>query len=110
VRIGACLHFLSQMEGFLDLGDQALVFENALASQYRKAFVRCFEHHSPARVLFILRATGNSSAAPELCPNTNVAAGMCHVVTLSLGFAKRRTIDDQLAIYEPKDSEMRCAI
>ena len=110
MRIGACLHFLSQMEGFLDLGDRALVFENALVGQYRKAFVRCFEHHSPARVLFILRATGNSSAALEFRPDINVASGMIHVVTVSLGFAKRRTIDDQLAIYEPKDSEMRCAI
>ena len=67
-------------------------------------------HHSPAGILIVLGATGNSPAAPELCPNTNVAAGMCHVVAVSLGFAQRRTIDDQLAIYEPKDSEMRCTI
>src|SRR5208283_5424892 len=110
MRIGACLHFFAQMQDFLDLGNQALVFENAPVGEDGEFPGGGMVHHSSARILFVLGATGNSSAALELCPNTNVAAGMCQVVHIRLRFAQQRTVDDQLAIYEPEDSETRCIL
>jgi hypothetical protein len=109
-RIGVQPDFFEQVQGFFDLSDHAFAIQNALVSQYRKALVRCVEHHSPARIFFILGATGNSSAAFELCPNINVAAGVCQAVAVWLSFAHRRTVENQLAIDKPKDSKMWCSI
>src|SRR5208282_2050552 len=98
------------MEGFFDLSDHVFANENALVSQYHKALILCVERHSPARIFLVLRALRDSSTALELCPDMNMAAGVCHTVPITLGLAQWRTVDDQLAIDQPKNSEMRCAI
>jgi hypothetical protein len=98
------------MEGFLDLGDQALVFENALVGKDGEFPGSRIVHHSPTGIFIVLRVARNLPSTLELFPNTKMVAGMYQVVPIRLGFAKRRTVDDQLAIYEPKDSEMPCTI
>ena len=108
MRIRADLRFIhGEVKGLLYLADQFFAVGDALVGENGE-LARCrMVHHSATRELFVLGFMRHFTDALELRPHIDVASWMRQVLTIGFCFIKGRAIEDQLAVEEPKDADMR---